>query len=54
MDLNGKPVVKQTWDARGHGRHKTRFMLPAMQNGVYILHWKAGNYKVTKQVVVEQ
>ena len=54
MDLNGKPVVKQTWDSRGHGRHKTRFMLPAMQNGVYILHWKAGNYKVTKQVVVEQ
>ena len=54
MDLNGIPVVEQSWAARGHGKHKTRLMLPALANGIYILQWKAGGQKIIKQVMVNQ
>ena len=54
MDMNGNVVVEQNYDARGHGRHKNRLMLPKLPNGIYILHWQAGSHKVTKQVVVQQ
>ena len=54
MDMSGKPYVREKWDTRGHGRHKTRLALPSMPNGVYILQWQAGDVKVTRQVAVEQ
>ena len=54
IDLSGNVVVEEKFDMRGHGRHKTRLMLPKLPNGIYILHWQAGSTKVTKQVVVQQ
>lgn len=54
VDMNGNTVVKQEWDARGHGKHKTRFKLPSLQNGMYVIVWQAGDYKLTRQLMVEQ
>ena len=54
VDLNGNIIVQQQWEARGHGKHKTRFQLPNTPNGIYTVVWEAGKYRVTKQILVEQ
>ncbi len=54
MDMSGNVVKEEKWDMRGHGKHKTRLMLPALPNGIYIMQWQAGTHKVTKQIIVEQ
>ncbi len=54
IDMNGKTIAHQEWEARGRGKHKTRLMLPNTPNGVHVLVWQAGEYKITKQIMVEQ
>jgi len=54
MDLSGNVIVMQEWESRGKGKHKTRFMLPALKSGMYVLVWQTPENKVSQQVRIEQ
>jgi hypothetical protein len=54
MDTNGHKILKKEYDARGRGKHKDRFKLPKMTNGIYLMQWKCPQNTVTKQVIVKQ
>lgn len=66
-DMQGKPVVKEKVNppgkgkgkgkeknGNGKGKQKVRIKLPNLPNGIYILEWRAGTHKETRQILVEQ